>query len=95
MMSPIKKSPSVNGVERPEIDYPCTWVYKVIGEDCALLKDVIINTCAPIDVSITHSHMSSKGKYHSLNAELVVPDEAVRLSIYETLKKSPAVKIVL
>ena len=91
----MKKIPSSEGVERPEIEYPCTWVYKVIGENCTLLKDVIVKACAPMDATITHSHMSSKGKYHSLNAELIVPSEDVRLSIYETLKSSPAVKIVL
>lgn len=89
-----KKSPE-NKVKRPEIEYPCTWVYKVIGEDCTLLKDIIISTCAPLEVSITHSQMSSKGKYHSLNAELVVSSEEVRLNIYETLQSAPAVKIVL
>lgn len=84
-----------SGQEKPEIEYPCSWVYKVIGEDCSLLKDVIVKSCSPYDVSITHSHSSSKGKYHSLNAELVVPDEEVRLQIYERLKTDPAVKIVL
>jgi len=84
-----------NGGERPEIDYPCTWVYKVIGEDCTLLTDVIISTCAPAEVVISHSQTSSKGKYHSLNAELIVTSEEVRLSIYEILKNAPAVKIVL
>ena len=86
---------SENGGERPEIEYPCTWIYKVIGEDCTLLKDVIISACTPIEVSITHSQTSSKGKYHSLNAELIVTSEEIRLSIYETLKNAPAVKIVL
>ena len=81
--------------EKPEITYPCTWVYKVIGEDCTLLKDLIVSTCAPEEVKISHSHTSSKGKYHSLNAELVVQDEDSRLGIYEALKKHPAVKIVL
>ncbi|PHR30522.1 MAG: hypothetical protein COA36_00495 [Desulfotalea sp.] len=90
-----KKTPRDNGPEQPEIKYPCTWVYKVIGEDCTLLKKIIISSCAPIEVSITHSHVSSKGKYHSLNAELLVPNEEIRLGIYETLKKSPAVKFVL
>lgn len=78
-----------------ELDYPCTWVYKVIGEDCSLLKDLIVSACSPLEVKITHSNTSSKGKYHSLNAELVVPDETKRLRIYELLKKSPAVKIIL
>ena len=81
--------------KRPEIDYPCTWVYKVIGQDCSLLKDAITSACAPADVQICHSHSSSKGKYHSLNAELVVADEKTRLSIYEILKNNPAVKFVL
>ncbi|BHH84059.1 HP0495 family protein [Desulforhopalus sp. 52FAK] len=94
-MTLIKNNTPGDGPERPEIEYPCSWVYKVIGEDCTLLKDVITKTCAPIDVTITHSHMSSKGKYHSLNAELIVPNEEVRLSIYEGLKQSPAVKIIL
>lgn len=84
-----------NGGEKPEIEYPCTWVYKVIGQDCTLLKDVIIATCSPTEVSISHSQSSSKGKYHSLSAELIVTSEEVRLSIYETLKNDPAVKIVL
>lgn len=82
-------------VERPEIEYPCNWVYKVIGEDCSLLKDIIISSCSPLPVTITHSHSSSKGKYHSLNAEVEVPNEEFRLKIYETLKSSPAVKIIL
>jgi len=94
-MTQIKKNSPSDGPERPEIDYPCSWTYKVIGEDCTLLKDVITKTCAPIDVTITRSHMSSKGKYHSLNAELIVPSEEVRLRIYEDLKQSPAVKIIL
>lgn len=81
--------------ERPEIEYPCTWVYKVIGVDCSLLKEVIVSACSPHAVQINHSHSSSKGKYHSLNAELEVPSEEVRLSIYDKLKSSPAVKIVL
>lgn len=82
-------------MKRPEIEYPCSWVYKVIGEDCTLLKDVILVACAPHKVTITHSHASSKGKYHSLNAQLIVPDEKVRLQIYDRLKTDPAVKIVL
>lgn len=88
-----KKSPL--HPERPEIEYPCTWVYKVIGSDCSLLKEVIVSSCSPHEVQISHSHSSSRGKYHSLNAELEVPNEKVRLLVYEKLKRNPAVKIVL
>ncbi len=82
-------------MKRPEIEYPCTWVYKVIGQDCTILKEIIVSTCAPQDVEITHSNSSSGGKYHSLNAELTVNDEATRLGIYDTLKNSSGVKFVL
>jgi uncharacterized protein len=88
--NPFQKSP-----ERPEIEYPCKWVYKVIGEDCSLIKEVIISACFPLEVKISYSNSSSKGKYHSLNAEIEVPDEEVRLNIYEILKGSPAIKIIL
>jgi hypothetical protein len=81
--------------DRPEISYPCLWVYKVIGEDCTLLTDIIVSACSPLPVTVSHSHSRSKGKYHSLNAELMVPDEDFRLKIYESLKNNPAVKIVL
>ena len=94
-MTQQSKNQPAETPETPEISYPCTWVYKVIGENRTLLKDIIIETCAPLDVTISHSHSSSKGKYHSLNAELIVPDEKSRLMIYDSLKKNPAVKIVL
>ncbi|SHO44386.1 HP0495 family protein [Desulfopila aestuarii] len=81
--------------EKPEIDYPCNWVYKVIGEDIQILKELIVTACAPANVSITHSNSSSGGKYHSLNAVLLVESEEMRLQIYELLKSHPAVKIVL
>jgi putative lipoic acid-binding regulatory protein len=81
--------------EQPEIEYPCIWSYTVIGEDCSLLKDTIVSACAPLTVKISHSHSSSKGKYHSLHAELEVQNEGVRLRIYETLKGSLSVKIIL
>lgn len=91
----INQETSTNTPDRPEIQYPCVWIYKVIGEDRDLLKDVITAACSPHPVIISHSHSSSKGKYHSINAELVVADEPARLKIYETLKNNPAVKIVL
>ncbi len=84
-----------NSPDKPKIDYPCTWTYKVIGEDQAVLRDVITDACAPHAVIISLSHRSSKGKYYSVNAETVVPDETTRLRIYAQLKGNTAIKIVL
>lgn len=84
-----------NSQDSPEIQYPCSWTYKVIGKDRTLLRDVILKACSPHAVTISHSHSSSKGKYHSINAELIVPDATTRTRIYEILKSHAAVKIVL
>lgn len=94
-MTPEEKEQPPASPRRPEIAYPCTWVYKVIGTDCTLLKDAITTACSPYPVNIGYSHSSSKGKYHSLNAELFVADETVRLKIYEALRNSSVVNIVL
>ncbi len=94
-MKLINEKPPSNADDRPEILYPCTWTYKVIGEDRDLLEGVITEACSPHPVTISLSHSSSKGKYHSVNAELVVPDETFRLKIYEILKNNSAVRIVL
>jgi hypothetical protein len=91
----LKQARPSSSPERPEIEYPCTWAYKVIGEDRAVLIDIIIEACSPHVVAISHSHASRQGKYHSVNAELVIPDATTRLRIYEILKSNAAVKIVL
>ena len=80
--------------QRPEITYPCIWNYKIIGEDREFLREAILVACTPHPVQITHSHTSSGGKYHSLEASLVVQDEATRLAIFAALKTHPAVKIL-
>lgn len=91
----IKQQPPASCKKKPDIDYPCEWVYKVIGEDPALLREVIITACAPAQVTITPSHKSSGGKYQSLNATLIVDSEKMRLEIYDLIKKHSAVKFVL
>jgi hypothetical protein len=89
------RNPLPQPPKQPEIAYPCIWSYRVIGVDCSLLKDVIVAACSPLPVKISHSHTSSKGKYQSLNAELEVPSEEVRLKIYKVLQCSPAIKVIL
>ena len=80
--------------KRPEITYPCIWSYKIIGENREFLKEAILVACAPHPVDITYSRSSSGGKYHSVEARLVVENEAARLAIFDALKTHPAVKIL-
>jgi uncharacterized protein len=80
---------------KPEIRYPCVWQYKVIGREHSLIKEAIEEICAPVPVSITYSHSSSSGKYHSYNAEIEVQDEEARIAIYRALHNHSAIQIVI
>jgi putative lipoic acid-binding regulatory protein len=81
--------------EKPKIDYPCSWVYKVIGSDEKAMRSAIETVLGTENLLITSSHASSGGKYISLNAEIVVNDDESRLSGHQNLKNHPAIKVVM
>lgn len=85
---------SENGC-KPEINYPCSWQYKVIGEDREAVIKAITACVQEKAHLLTDSHKSSGGRYVSMSLELVVSSEEERLEIYHKLLGDPAVKIVL
>jgi uncharacterized protein len=80
---------------KPEINYPCPWGYKVIGSDVERLRSAIAEVIRELPHTITPSHSSLTGKYVCLDVEIVVSSEDCRLEIYESLRRHPAIKIVL
>ena len=80
---------------KPEIIYPCPWGYKVIGSDVDRLRSAIAEVIQERSHTVTPSNTSLTGKYHCLDVELVVTSEECRLEIYESLRRHPAIKIVL
>lgn len=81
--------------EKPKIDYPCPWLYKVIGADENDLRKAIEVVCGKDNLLISKSHTSSGGKYCSLNVEIVVESDENRLAYYQNLKNHAAVKVIL
>lgn len=81
--------------QKPEIEYPCEWSYKIIGQDVDKILSAIKEATMGIEYDITPSNLSKNGKYSSLNLKLEVPNETVRDLIYEKLGKSPDIKFVL
>ena len=81
--------------EKPSIDYPCSWIFKVIGTNEDALKKAVATVIGTTDILITNSNTSSNGKYTSLNVELVVNDDETRLKYYQRLKNHAAVKVVM
>jgi len=78
-----------------QLDYPCKWLYKVIGMDREQLHRAIMETISSKPCKIDVSNTSRSGKYTCLNLEITVEDENDRNSIYLELKAHPHVKIVL
>lgn len=80
---------------KPKIDYPCSWQYKIIGEGREEIRRVVAKSLQGKPFTLTDSHVSSRGRYVSMNLELIVEDEEQRLKLYRVLSASPAVKVVL
>ena len=81
--------------ERPEIEYPCRWEYKVIGTDVNKILKAIEEASIGLTPDITPSNISKNGKYFSINFTIEVPNEVVRNLVYEKLSLNPEIKIVI
>jgi len=78
-----------------ELEYPCLWAYKIIGQDKEHLQNAVAQIIRDCKYKITTSHTSQTAKYICLNVELTVESESQRTALYEALKAHPAVKMVL
>ncbi len=80
--------------QKPEIEYPCEWSYKVIGENVNEMIAVIEKAADGMKYDLQASNISKKGKYKSLNLKVYVEDETARNLVYGILIKSEHIKIV-
>ncbi len=81
--------------EKLNLDYPCVWIYKIIGTDQEEMKSAVREIIGDRSFSINLSRTSENAKYHSLNVEVTVESESHRQAIYEALKSHRAIKIIL
>jgi len=81
--------------QKPKIDYPCPWRYRVIGEDRARLQAAIASVLLERAHTLSEGNTSAKGRYVSLGLEVIVTDEDDRLRISEQLGHHPDVRMVL
>ena len=81
--------------KKPKIDYPCPWLFKVIGFDRNEMEEAIGEVVGDVPFSVTASMSSSSGKYQSVNLETEVASEKDRDRIYQELSSHRSVKVVL
>ena len=87
---------NINDIEKKlELEYPCSWCYKVITEHEDHTKEALLDVISERMHTLTHSNSSRSGKFVSMNLELLVQNEEDRNFIYEALKAHQKVKMVL
>ena len=80
--------------DKPIIDYPCLWEYKLIG----LTEPAIRKTAGEVvdvEYTLTRSNASTSGKYQSMSLKIMVADEAMREGIFRSLKAHADIIMVL
>lgn len=81
--------------KKPKIDYPCPWLFKVIGVGRGEVTAAIAEVVGEAEHLVSCANSSSGGKYHSFNLELVVESEAHRDRLYRELAACTVVRVVL
>ena len=81
--------------ERPDIEYPCEWGYKIIGTDKTALQAVIFDIVGDRAYISKGGNSSSKGKFHSLNMRCQVESEEDRNAIFKAFQDHDDVKMVI
>lgn len=81
--------------QKLQLQYPCPWVYKIIGADADEMKNAVYDIVRDRSCTISLSRQSEAAKYFSLNVELTVESESHRKDLYEALKAHRAITFVL
>ncbi len=84
-----------NTTEKPQIEYPTQWGFKIIGTDkeelLACIKEILKNK----EHLCSFGNASSGGKFHSYNASCEVATKEERDEIFKAFQDHPSVKIVI
>jgi len=84
-----------NTKEKPEINYPTDWGFKLIGRDKIELERCIKEIMGDKEHKCRIGNVSKNGKFHSYNASCIVDSEDERNKIFQEFEKHTAVKMVI
>jgi putative lipoic acid-binding regulatory protein len=82
-------------MDKPLIEYPCSWTYAIIGFDEEDLRMAVGRIVSGRPHTLNFSKKSMTGKYYSLHLELEVSSEEDRNQIFIALQNDPKIKTVL
>ncbi len=84
--------------DRPEIDYPTQWGFKIIGRDKDALEKCIKYIMKEVGDKKHTCQLGNKsktGKFHSFNASCIVDSEEERNKIFKYFEDHDDVDMVL
>lgn len=84
------------GNQRPDIEYPNDWKYKIIGDNIEIMITTIDDLLLDkFKYEVSPSNISKKGNYFSLNLVVTVENELERNYIYSNLQANENIKFVI
>jgi putative lipoic acid-binding regulatory protein len=81
--------------QRPEIEYPCHWSYRIVGTCTDSIRALVVIVAGESEHALEPSNVSSTGKYVSFKLTLLVRDEAHRHEVFQMLAADDSVRQVL
>ncbi len=81
--------------EKPQIDYPTQWGFKIIGNSKEALQACIKEVMGEKEHLCSSGNISKNGKFHSYNANCVVEDEEERDRLFKSFQDHKEVKMVM
>ena len=81
--------------DKPEINYPTTWNYKLIGKDLDKLVTCVKEGMGDKEHTCTQGNASRTGKFHSYNTSCTVESEEERNKIFKYFEEHDAVDMVI
>ena len=82
-------------MNRPKIDYPCEWEYRLIGPDEENIRRAVVEILKTKQYTLSFSNISKSGKYISFSLKTIVATEKERNNIYISLRKHTGIKCLI
>ena len=84
-----------NTQEKPKIDYPTKWGFKIIGKDKEKIKQAIKEIIGKKAYTCKFSNSSKGGKFSSYNTECIVESEEERDNLYKAFTQHNDINYVI
>lgn len=81
--------------ETLKLDYPCSWIYKLVVLEHIKINGVVIDVLGQREFKVGESKKSSKGKFKSYTLDIFVHNEDDRKGLYELLGNHSDIKMII